>query len=82
MWEWLGEKLEDILDDQYVSVQTVLSPGGRRMGRTGDDISKSQAILATVENRLKSLVKNLVVNLEKRLKNNPTPGVIMDMQKC
>ena len=82
LWERLGEKLEDILDDQYVSVQTVLSPGGRRMGRTGDDISKSQAILATVENRLKSLVKNLVVNLEKRLKNNPTPGVIMDMKKC
>ena len=39
-------------------------------------------MLATVENRLTSLVRNLRKRLEERIAANPTPSVIKDMGSC
>ena len=82
VWESIGDKIDDIMDDKYVSAQTVLAAPGARKGRSAKDIPFSQSVLITVENRLTSLVRNLKTKLKERLDNNPTPDVIKEMGRC
>ena len=83
LWPMLGEHIEDVMKDRYVSIQTVLTHRNR-MGRSMDDIpaTESQSVLVTVENRLTSLVSALVMNQEKRLADTPTPEVIKEAGRC
>ena len=81
LWPKLGENVDAVLEDRFVSVQTALNPG-KRMGRSKDDIPDSSSIMTTVENKLNSLVKNLVRHLEARLKAAPTPTVIEEAGRC
>ena len=55
---------------------------GRRRGRSAADISASNKLLKTVENKLTSLVKHLANNLERRLAEDPTPKVVQVMSEC
>jgi hypothetical protein len=81
LWENLGEKLDFVLDEKYVSAATTLS-AGRRTGRSSADISASSSLLSTVENKLSSLCSHLAKHLERRIEKNPTPKVIELMGKC
>ena len=77
LWPNLGEHVNKIMDDEYVSVQTAMGQG-RRMGRSKGDISASLSVLTSVENKLTSLVRNIVKHLELRLTASPTPEVIKE----
>merc|ERR1712179_407887 len=48
-WPNLGEKIDFVLNGEYVSVQTSLALG-RSKGRSDTDISPSSSLLTTVEN--------------------------------
>ena len=52
------------------------------MGRSKDEIPLSNSLLVTAENKLTSLVKNLVKHLNERLEATPTPAVIVEAGKC
>ena len=80
-WPNLGEKIDFVLNGEYVSVQTSLALG-RRKGRSGTDISPSSSLLTTVENRLTSLCKHLGNQLLKRITENSTPSLITTLGKC
>ena len=80
-WQNLGGKVEYVLEDKYIAVPTVLT-FGRRRGRSAADISASNKLLKTVENKLTSLVKHLANNLERRLAEDPTPKVVQVMSEC
>ena len=82
MWTSLGEKLEDILEENYMTAQTSVFGPGLRRGRTSQDMSPHQSLLVTVQNKLVSLVKNLKVKLVERINANPTPDIIIEMGKC
>ena len=82
MWQSLGARIQDIMDDKYISAQAPLFPADVRRGRSSGDISNCQSVLTTVENRLTSLTKKLRVSLLERVSNNPTPKVIKMMGKC
>ena len=71
VWPKLGEKFESVLDGTYVSVKTVLDVRPKR-GRSAEDISASLSITQTV------LAKVLLGRLE----DNPTPSIIITMEKC
>ena len=66
LWPKLGESIDAVMDERYVSVQTTLNPG-RRMEGSKDDIPLSNSLLLTAENKLTSLVKNLAMHLKERL---------------
>ena len=72
IWPRLGEKMELVLEGRYVSAQTILDAGNRR-GRSSSDIPASLDILSTVQNRITSLCKNLIQNLERRLEGRSNP---------
>ena len=80
-WLNLGGKVEYVLEDKYIAVPTVLT-FGRRRGRSAADISASNKLLKTVENKLTSLVKHLANNLERRLDEDPTPKVVKVLSEC
>ena len=82
VWQSLGARIQDIMDDKYISAQAPLFPADVRRGRSSGDISNCQSVLTTVENRLTSLTKKLRVSLLERVSNNPTPKVIKMMGKC
>ena len=81
LWPCLGLHLESVLHDEYVRTDTSLF-GSNRRGRTGADIPANLDILTTVQNRITSLCRSLVKNLERRLKETPTPIVIQYCSDC
>ena len=81
LWPCLGPHLESVLQDEYVRTDTSLF-GSNRRGRTGADIPANLDVLTTVQNRITSLCRSLVKNLERRLKETPTPKVIQYCSDC
>ena len=80
-WKNLGDKIEYVINDKYLKVATAVT-FSRRRGRSAADISASNSMLKTVENRLRSIAKHLANSLEKRLQEEPNPKVIKLMGEC
>ena len=81
LWPKLGEMVDSVIDGSYVKAQTA-TDAGRRMGRSAKDLSASLDVLKTVENRVTNLCKDLIKHLKRRLKDNPTPEVIVECGNC
>ena len=80
LWENIGGKLDFVLSGDYLSVQTSLEIGPRR-GRSSADVSASNSLFRSVENKLASLCKHLRKH-PTRLKENQTPKIIKLMADC
>ena len=81
LWLRLGEKVNYVMDENYVAAQTVLDVGKRR-GRSGTDIPSTLNVRMTVQNRITSLYRILFRHLERRLEESPTLTIIVECGKC
>ena len=85
LWAALDMNVEKILSGEYKGQQTTVFQMFRR-GRSADDIRQSSlSLLLTIQNRLSSLCRNIVDNLDKRPKNvkdHKSTDIIKTMGKC